>query len=170
MENLPATVIYPESFRSSPSAGYDGVYDWSHWISAMGVLNRGIQPMDIDAAVEVNGYLIIAETKTEGVEIPFGQRRTLEALRQIGVFTEIRRWGKGPPGARVEFRTAYGHKEEHSDSVIQREHDFIERWALWADKMPWGSWRFRLIEFAMRNASTQTKKALAQLAADEANR
>jgi hypothetical protein len=170
MENLPATVIYPESFRNSPSAGYDGVYDWSHWISAMSVLNRGIQPMDIDAAVEVNGYFMIAETKTEGKDIPRGQERTLDALRQTGLFTEIRRWGKEPPGICSEFRYAFGHMQKHSNSIIQREHDLIEGWARAVDKRPRHSWRFRLIEFAMRGAHRELKKQLAKLAVDEANK
>ncbi len=94
-EVLPSTIIYPEAFLRSLPAGFDGVYDWSAWRAAIDT--RGIAPMDIDANVELMNFFLQAETKDDGVTVPYGQQMALNAYARTGLVTILTIWGKTIP-------------------------------------------------------------------------
>jgi len=50
--------------------------------------------MDIDFLVERRGQFLVFETKPGNVDIPFGQRRALEALARNPEFTVAALWGE----------------------------------------------------------------------------
>jgi len=70
-----------DAFQRSPSAGFDGIWDWDFLKGAFGPT---IMPMDIDALVERRGHFVIFETKKTGVEIPQGQKIALGKLIELG--------------------------------------------------------------------------------------
>ena len=73
----------PEEFKSSLPAGYDGLFDWD-FIVAAGAFPRGIEPMDIDASVEVGGRLLCWETKAPGTKMKRGQRMAIIRHVKLG--------------------------------------------------------------------------------------
>lgn len=77
----------PEGFNSSPSAGFDGVFDWDFLLPAFAPTK--IAPMDLDAVIERGGKFLVFETKKGETEIPRGQIITLERLVETGPFTVI---------------------------------------------------------------------------------
>ena len=91
---MPTTFNKPHLFLESPSAGFDGVFDWA-WME--GCFGKNITPMDLDGMVERMGQFIVFETKDVGVEIPKGQQITLNALYDLGVFTVVFVYGKAIP-------------------------------------------------------------------------
>lgn len=159
MEPPPATILYPEAFKASRPAGFDGVYDWGHWAPAIALaVDRGIAPMDIDAAVEINGHYIIAETKNEGVKIPLGQHFTLNALVKTGLFTVIKRWGKIGPGAHAAI--TYGRRTHTmAGDPIVMEAKLLTHWASWASNRL-NSWRLRAVLFAALEAHPEERKKM----------
>ena len=76
------SVKYPETFKSFPPANFDGLFDWDFLLPAFQGTN--IEPMDIDAVIERRGKVLLFETKSEGKEIPLGQRITLDRLIILG--------------------------------------------------------------------------------------
>lgn len=75
-------IKYPQTFEQFRPAGFDGLFDWDFLRPAW--LGTNIEPMDIDAMVERKGKILLFETKTEGKEIPVGQKIALERLLVIG--------------------------------------------------------------------------------------
>lgn len=80
------TIRNKKLFDSMPSANFDGVFDWDFLIEAFKPTR--IEPMDIDAIIERNGYFLIFETKSNPAKkgeakIPDGQRYLFEALMRI---------------------------------------------------------------------------------------
>jgi len=71
-----------KSFFENLSAGFDGVFDWDFLLPAFE--GTKIEPMDIDAAVERHGKVLLIETKSPGKAIPLGQEITLKTLLGIG--------------------------------------------------------------------------------------
>jgi hypothetical protein len=71
-----------DKFDSAKPAGFDGIFVWDYLKKAF--YPTKIQPMDFDAVVERNGCFLVFETKTPGVEIPLGQRLTLEMFVRQG--------------------------------------------------------------------------------------
>jgi hypothetical protein len=93
MPDLPKTIYNPEGFLSSPTAGFDGVFDWDLIFNdCFG--NTKITPTDIDCIIERKGRFIVCETKLQGVKIPLGQEILLKELHKLGVFTIYAIWGK----------------------------------------------------------------------------
>src|SRR5215475_6135551 len=98
----PTTVLYPDAFARSRSAGNDGDYHWDWWQPAIDC--RGIKPMDVDAVVgvrvvrySVGGHFLMAETKDEGVETPQAQQDLIDDLVATGLFSVIHQIGKETP-------------------------------------------------------------------------
>jgi hypothetical protein len=163
MGNLPATILHPEAFKSSPSADFDGAYHWEHWRRAINVgprLNRGISPTDIDAIVEINNHFLMAETKDAGTGIKNGQMRTINALMRTGLFTFIARWGKAPPGDSAYSLNFFGKREIFCPPIVETEEKKIASWADWADKQPNDAWRLRLVRAAAYGAPEETKRRM----------
>ena len=83
------------AFRDTLPAGFDGLFSWDWLEGCFGETN--IKAMDLDAIVERRGRFLIFETKRPGVDIPTGQRLTLEARFKTGLFTVVELWGKETP-------------------------------------------------------------------------
>jgi len=69
----------------------ENLWDWNCLDGCFG--QRGIRPTDIDGMVERNGYFLVIETKSPGVELKTGQYLTLRRLANTGYFTVIVVWG-----------------------------------------------------------------------------
>jgi len=95
MADLPDTIRNPEAFENSKPAGFDGVFDWNWTKGCFG--NTKISPMDFDGVVERNCHYLVFETKKLGIDIPDGQKMTLERLREGKSFTVMKIWGKEKP-------------------------------------------------------------------------
>jgi hypothetical protein len=128
--NYPSTVIFPDAFEKSKSAGNDGVFDWSWTDGCFG--DTKISPMDIDGFVERNGQFLIFETKNHGVPVKQGQMIALKAMHRLGCFTVAIIHGKTfPEEAEIwypnsqETRKYYG-----SDEIRER----VKAWYAWADR------------------------------------
>jgi hypothetical protein len=158
MDDLPSTILYPNAFRNSLSAGNDGVFDWSRWQAAIGT--RGIAPMDIDASVEINNFFLWAETKNEEVPISRGQQRALDAAVQTGLVTVIYQWGKIVP-IRWKIHTFNKKTPDFTQenmcpwlagsTVADQIAAFIRKWTDHHLMLDQNAWRRRLIEAAFRN-------------------
>jgi hypothetical protein len=96
---LPKTILYPAAFQRSPPAQFDGVFNWEaiHMREGENAFPRGIRPMDIDAAIEIDWHHILFETKDEGVEVPLSQMQSLLSLVASQRVTLICLWGKTTP-------------------------------------------------------------------------
>lgn len=130
--NLPATIKHPVGFAHSPSAGNDGIFDWS-WTH--GCFGEGkITPMDFDGVVERKGNFILFETKNLGVPIPKGQMYTLESAHRLGCFAIFLIHGKLHPES-CEIWYPGTHKREVVEGVdaIRAK---VASWYVFADKNP----------------------------------
>jgi len=130
--NLPSTIKFPDTFNRSPSAGFDGVFDWSWTQGCFG--ETKIKPMDFDGVVERNGNFILFETKQPGVPIPQGQRITLVQAHSLGCFTVMVIYGKEKP---EKFEMWYpGAKNTHDGHGLEAARERVSSWYAWANKNP----------------------------------
>ena len=130
-DNLPNTILYPEQFKKSKPAGYDGVFDWSWTDGCFG--KTKITPMDWDGVVERKGNFIVFETKNPGQQIPDGQKFTLQAAHKTGLFTIMIIWGKRIPES---FEVWYPKGEVRKYSGIEKAKKIVSRWFEYANKNP----------------------------------
>jgi len=131
--SLPATITNPGGFLRSPSAGFDGVFDWS-W--TQGCFGQGrIKPMDFDGVVERNGNFILFETKNVGVEIPRGQLITLNAAHRLGCFTIMLIYGKTSPESAEIWYPGVPAKDKFFGLDAIR--GIVANWYQHADKNPY---------------------------------
>lgn len=102
---------------------FDGCFD-----------NPRIALMDIDGALERNGYALMIETKSPGAKLPQGQQVTFFNLCR-GTTTVIVVWGlPQQPEACSFFHQGWTYppipsNEEHLRKVVSR-------WYQWADRQP----------------------------------
>lgn len=150
------TLHSPDLFDEDKPAGFDGVFDWDYLCPAFfEATGRAIQPMDIDAHVEIGGHHLIFETKRDGVEVKPGQVKALLQLWAKGYHTVVFLWGKvdpmecqifypsgrrqrlgGPaPRNRAELGAPSGKREVYGPAKITREQlrEFCFKWAKWAE-------------------------------------
>jgi hypothetical protein len=118
-------ILYPQAFKRSLPAGFDGVFDWDF---LRGCFPRGIMPMDFDGVVEINSRWLIFETKDVGKDIPAGQLQALRRLFKFQSFTLVFLWGKSSPEfwqwERPEI-SGIGPRPCTADLVCQ----FVSKWA-----------------------------------------
>lgn len=126
-----------DKFRDDPPAGFDGQFHWDYLAEAFKrATGRPIQPMDIDAHVEIGGQHLVFETKREGVAVPNGQRRALLQLWAKGYHTIIFLWGKREP-MKMEVYFPRGDRAVIENGVtVHRVAEICERWARWANSNP----------------------------------
>lgn len=87
MSQLPSTIKHPDTFLTSPSSGFDGVFDWSF---TAGCFGKGkITPMDFDGVIERKGNFLVFETKGVGVPVPQGQIYTYQSLYKLNIATIV---------------------------------------------------------------------------------
>lgn len=132
MSDLPATIRSPETFLAKPSAGFDGVFDWSWTEGCFG--KTSITPMDFDGVVERKGNFLLFETKENGTPLPRGQEITLESALQTGHFTIVLIWGKTRP-ERFELWAPLSEKRRGFEGM-EKAREVVSRWYEWADKNP----------------------------------
>jgi len=90
--NIPETIKHPNNFLSSPSYGFDGIFDWAF---TQGAVGKGlITPMDIDGIIERKGKFLVFETKDNGKDVPRGQLITFTKLYELKCFTILFIQGK----------------------------------------------------------------------------
>jgi len=168
-EVLPSTIIYPEAFLRSLPAGFDGVYDWSAWRAAIDT--RGIAPMDIDANVELMNFFLQAETKDDGVTVPYGQQMALNAYARTGLVTILTIWGKTIP-----IRWQYQNWKRQSREFDERKpcswldgttpdaqiFCFIRKWAYHHRALNNDFWRSRMIKAALYQAPPSLRQELVE--------
>ena len=131
-EKLPDTIHSPEVFKKSLPEGFDGVCDFKK--TSENIARRNITPMDFDSVVEINRHYLIQETKGLGVEVPPGQRQSLENLRDARSITLIYRWPKERPAKRIEVLYDDGRRKIYKGEEAEKKLTAIEkRWGDWAD-------------------------------------
>lgn len=81
------TVIHPRAFKTSPSAGFDGLFDWDFLKPAFAPTK--IEPMDFDGVVERRGQFLCFETKAGIKPIPDGQVIALKSAVMTGPWTVV---------------------------------------------------------------------------------
>lgn len=91
----PATILHRETFDAATPPWSDGKFDWS-WVNKA-FDDCKIKPMDFDGVIERFGNFLVIESKGPGVDIPYGQRLTLERFYGIGCATVLIVWGKLHP-------------------------------------------------------------------------
>jgi hypothetical protein len=143
------TIRNQSAFDRNPAAGFDGLFDWD-WMKAplLEATGRPIEPMDIDAHVEVNGQHLVIETKEEGKAVPGGQRRALLSLWARVYHMVIFLVGKRCP-VQAEIWYPRGSRRQIGGWDLLRvtpdtaaemtKQDLIEEiraWATWAEKRP----------------------------------
>jgi hypothetical protein len=136
--SLPSTIKHPSTFLKSPSAGFDGAFDWSWTNGHLG--DKKITPMDFDGVVERKGNFLVMETKGVGVPVPRGQMYTLESAYRIGVFTVLFIQGKSSPESLMAWCApgfANGKRMgAHHPCSASRAGAFVGRWYEFADQNP----------------------------------
>lgn len=136
--SLPSTILHPDTFSKSPSAGFDGIFDWSWTQGHLG--DKKITPMDFDGVVERKGNFLIMETKGFGVPVPKGQMFTFESAYRLGVFTIMFIQGKARPEQVMTWCQpgfATGRKTLiHHPCGPDRAGRFVGAWYEFADRMP----------------------------------
>jgi hypothetical protein len=68
-----------------------GAWDWEPLNECFGETH--IRPTDLDGFVERKGKFLVLEAKGSNVDIPEGQWRTFQALRETKLFTILVIWG-----------------------------------------------------------------------------
>lgn len=127
---IPDTIRHPAGFLRSPSAGFDGIFDWKWTQGCFG--DTRISPMDIDCVVERHGQFIVFETKGIGLQVPRGQLITLQALHRLGCFTILIVWGKSSPeSAQIWYP---GRDTKRMVDGAENIRALVSRWYAWADK------------------------------------
>jgi hypothetical protein len=76
------TILFPQNFKQSPSAGFDGIFNWDFLFPAFA--GTKIMPMDVDCLIERRGCFLGFETKDAGVPLRLGQRMAIEASVKAG--------------------------------------------------------------------------------------
>jgi hypothetical protein len=160
---LPSTIIHPDAFNRSPSAGYDGVTDWA-WFQN-GVFHvRRIRPTDVDGAVGVNHFFLIIETKDTDVAVSHAQRRFIEDMIDLGVFTAIYVWGKREPTAWQyhcwDYKSDVFTKPHGEGTMLGDMEAFAHGWIDKNDSRPNNYWRLRMINAALKGATQSEKREL----------
>ena len=143
---IPSTIRDPARFFQQLPAGFDGPFDWEY---LRGAFPRSIMPMDFDGVVEINHFCLQFETKGNGnVEIPTGQARTIQTIRDHGNWSVFLIWGKSEP-TRWQFHTpivsgglTFPHRIITNSSwpAKQAIKEIAARWAAFVDSREAGAW------------------------------
>lgn len=129
---LPKTIKHKNAFINSPSAGFDGVFDWSWTDGCFG--DGKITPMDFDGVVERKGNFILFETKDIGVPVPKGQLYTLESAHRLGCFTILLLYGKTKPeSAQIWYPGVTTRQNLNGIEEIKQK---VANWYEYANKNP----------------------------------
>lgn len=164
--NLPETIKHPETFLNSPSAGFDGVFDWS-WTE--GCFGQGrITPMDFDGVIERKGNFLIFETKAPGTPIPKGQMITLESAYDLDCFTVIFIEGKERPEAakiwyQPGFRSGSKMLDHRTITNFTKFKGIVEEWFHHANKNPRKKIDTSFLNRRITELETQLERAKAHL-------
>jgi hypothetical protein len=117
-----------------------GVWEWT---ALDRCFSDNIRVSDLDGIVERAGYFLVIEGKKPGQDVPTGQMRMFEAMRQTGLFTIAIVWGEAGINRMPQvqdMRTATRHSwADRQASSNEGFSNFVRRWFQWADvKYPAG--------------------------------
>lgn len=133
------TVLFPDRFRIANPAGFDGLFNWDFLLPIFKPTK--IAPMDIDAAIERKGKILLFETKDPGRDIPLGQRLTLERMviygnGNISLFVV---YGKTDQSIEAMEEVHYARKKNHLiwTKKISCDAEYVylrvSKWWIWAN-------------------------------------
>lgn len=163
--NTPDTIYNPDAFLRAPSAGFDGVFDWSWTKGCFG--ETKITPMDFDGVIERKGNFILFETKKVGVPIPSGQLFTLQAAHRLGCFTIMLIHGKTEPES---FEVWYaGTSAKRQFNGIEEARRIVSGWFTYANKNPQNK-KVDLTFLTQRITTLETEKEIMQRRIDAAGK
>lgn len=130
--SLPSTIYNQDAFMRSPSAGNDGVFDWSWSHGCFG--ETRITPMDFDGVIERRGNFLLFETKNPGNAIPIGQEITLKSAHALGCFTVMVIHGKQLP---EEIEVWYPNSQiKRQFQGVDAAKEQVKKWFAYANKNP----------------------------------
>jgi hypothetical protein len=126
-----------KAFYNSPSAGFDGLFNWDFLLPIFG--DSKIAPMDIDAMIERNDNILFMETKRDGADVKMGQRICYRSLHKRGGITLVYVWMKEKDGEKnsdeitmIQILKPDGNdwevKEFFDFSGQKFLYDFVEKW------------------------------------------
>lgn len=87
---------------------------------------------DIDGIVEINGHILVLETKGAGC-VPLGQKLTLSALQRRRV-TSMVVWGKPMQPTKVRIYYPGGQVKEYPSVDLAWLTEKVRGWATWAQR------------------------------------
>lgn len=123
-------MLYNEkAFYESLPNGFDGKFEWD-WMR--GCFPRPkIMPADLDAIVEIRGKFLVFETKkNKDVKIPPGQRFTLRALYDTGLFTIVIMYGKSEV---KDFTFYYPEGRQVKGYGVEEAREAVKEWSHYAE-------------------------------------
>lgn len=129
MNDLPASIKYPDTFKRTAPPAFDGAFDWSWTAECWG--NPRDKPMDIDGFKERRGHCLFFETKNPGAPIPKGQLIGLRSLHSLGKVSIMLIWGKTEP-VHGEFWFPGTRHIEKFEGVEQAK-NLVRRWYRFAN-------------------------------------
>mgnify|MGYP003655183313 CR=1 FL=1 len=124
-------IEYPEAFKRSLPAGFDGTFGWDF---LRGCFGHKIMPMDFDAVVERHGNFLVFETKDAGVPLKEGQQRTLAELVKLPQFTVVLLRGKREEDIHGFTVWQKGRVSPHPDADADELRAYCTAWFEWADR------------------------------------
>lgn len=107
----------------------NNLWDWGILDGCFG--DTKIKPTDIDGFIERNGFFLVIETKSPGVEVKLGQMITFKRMIDIGKFTILIIWGKPGKPEKMLLMTRKITKEYHGGVDELRE--IITQWFSYAN-------------------------------------
>lgn len=142
MDEIPDSIKHPDTFHDSQlkikcpycdgEFPFDGIFNWKWALDCFNETGT-ITPMDFDGVVERHYHYLVFESKAEGVNIPLGQRITLDNLKKAKSFTIIKVWGKDSP-TKIEIDYPDGSVEEYDITTIEDAKEKVRIWYQWADR------------------------------------
>lgn len=118
----------------SPKAFLASVWDWSFLNDCFP--GTKIRVTDVDGFVERNGHFLWFETKGIGKDVPLGQTIMFKRLSKEHNFTVMIIWGETNKPQRAQFISG-GKEYKPFDCNIDKLHDLVARWFLYANKQWW---------------------------------
>lgn len=105
---------------------FNKLWDWTPLNQCFA---RNIRVADIDGQVEVSKNWLILEGKTENVEMPEGQRKSLERMSALPEFTVVVFYGEPP-----DIRTVKNWEVWNGPEITEYKGDFVNFVSEWFER------------------------------------
>lgn len=165
------TIRYPKKFKESKTPWFEGVFDWDFLLREPSVFPRGIQPMDIDAIVEIEGHFIAYESKSVGKTVSDGQQKCLRQLARKNGFVIITVWMDKKTPKSWDWRVLNPSKNTIYHSPIRYGHSdmsndlrsFVRKWVEEASKGSDASFYKTMREWEEENPAPHTSMTIKEV-------